>query len=171
MEEYWNVYDKYRNKMDKIIKRDSDERLKDGEYHIVITGIIQNSKNQILITRRNKNKIVYPGLWECTGGSVKAEESSIEAVIREIKEEIGVEFKPTEGRLLGTVKGNNFFRDVWNFRKDILKKDINYNDGEVIDSRWVSLEEYANLYSIGEVVPSGEFVIKMLKIRKLEEER
>ena len=47
MEEYWNVYDKYRNKMDKIIKRDSDERLKDGEYHIVITGIIQNSKNQI----------------------------------------------------------------------------------------------------------------------------
>lgn len=44
MEEYWNVYDKYRNKMDKIIKRDSDERLKDGEYHIVITGIIQNSK-------------------------------------------------------------------------------------------------------------------------------
>ena len=69
------------------------------------------------------------------------------------------------------MKGNNFFRDVWNFRKDILKKDINYNDGEVIDSKWVSLEEYANLYNIGEVVPSGEFVIKMLKIKELEEER
>ncbi len=74
MEEFWNVYDKFRNKTDKIIKRDSEERLKDGEYHIVITGIIQNSRNQILITRRNKNKKVYPGLWECTGGSVKAEE-------------------------------------------------------------------------------------------------
>ncbi len=47
MEEFWNVYDKFRNKTDKIIKRDSEERLKDGEYHIVITGIIQNSRNHI----------------------------------------------------------------------------------------------------------------------------
>lgn len=28
MEEFWNVYDKYRNKTDKIIKRDSEEKNK-----------------------------------------------------------------------------------------------------------------------------------------------
>lgn len=28
MEEFWNVYDKYRNKTDKIIKRDSKEKNK-----------------------------------------------------------------------------------------------------------------------------------------------
>lgn len=171
MEEFWNVYDKFRNKTDKIIKRDSDERLKDGEYHIVITGIIQNSKNQILITRRNKNKKVYPGLWECTGGSAKAEESSIEAAIREIYEEIGIEVKPTEGKLLGTIQTSNYFRDVWKFKKEVQKKDINYNDGEVIEFRWVSLEEYADLYNKGEIVPSGDFVIKMLEKKELEEER
>lgn len=171
MEEFWNVYDKFRNKTDKIIKRDSDEWLKEGEYHIVITGIIQNSKNQILITRRNKNKKVYPGLWECTGGSVKAEESSIEAVIREINEEIGIRLKPTEGKLLGTIQKSNYFRDVWKFKKDVLKEDINYNDGEVIDFKWVSLEEYADLYDKGEIVPSGDFVIKMLERKELEEER
>ncbi len=171
MEEFWNVYDKFRNKTDKIIKRDSEERLKDGEYHIVITGIIQNSRNQILITRRNKNKKVYPGLWECTGGSVKTEESSIEAVIREINEEIGIELKPTEGKLLGTMQRSNYFRDVWKFKKDVLKEDINYNDGEVIDFKWVSLEEYADLYNKGEIVPSGDFVIKMLEKKELEKER
>ena len=171
MEEFWNVYDKFRNKTDKIIKRDSDEWLKEGEYHIVITGIIQNSKSQILITRRNKNKKVYPGLWECTGGSVKAEESSIEAVIREINEEIVIKLKPTEGKLLGTIQKSNYFRDVWKFKKDFLKEDINYNDGEVIDFKWVSLEEYANLYDKGEIVPSGDFVIKMLERKELEEER
>lgn len=171
MEEFWNVYDKFRNKTDKIIKRDSDEWLKDGEYHIVITGIIQNSENQILITRRNKNKKVYPGLWECTGGSVKAEESSIEAVIREINEEIGIELKPTEGKLLGTIQRSNYFRDIWKFRRDVLKEEINYNDGEVIDFKWVSLEEYADLYDKGDIVPSGDFVIKMLVREELEEER
>ena len=76
MEEYWEVYDKYRRKTGRIIKRDSNDRLKDGEYHLVITGIIQNYNNQILITKRNENKKVYPGLWECTGGSVKVGESS-----------------------------------------------------------------------------------------------
>lgn len=28
MEEFWNVYDKYRNKTDKIIKRNSEEKNK-----------------------------------------------------------------------------------------------------------------------------------------------
>ena len=56
MSEYWDVYDKFRNRTNKIIQRDSAERLKIGEYHIVVTGIIENSNKQILITRRNKNK-------------------------------------------------------------------------------------------------------------------
>ena len=73
--------------------------------------------------------------------------------------------------MLGTIQKSNYFRDVWKFKKDFLKEDINYNDGEVIDFKWVSLEEYANLYDKGEIVPSGDFVIKMLERKELEEER
>lgn len=171
MSEYWDVYDKFRNRTNKIIQRDSAERLKIGEYHIVVTGIIENSNKQILITRRNKNKKLYPGLWECTGGSAKTGESSIDAIIREIKEEIGIEFIHEEGKFLGTIQKKNYFRDVWKFKRDISKKDIYYNDGEVIDSKWVSLDEYVGLYNKGEVAPSGDFVIKMLKEKELEEER
>ena len=66
MSEYWDVYDKFRNRTNKIIQRDSSELLKNGEYHIVVTGIVENSNKQILITRRNKNKKLYtiiPNLW------------------------------------------------------------------------------------------------------------
>lgn len=65
----------------------------------------------------------------------------------------------------------NYFRDVWKFKIDISKKDIYYNDGEVIDSKWVSLDEYVSLYKKREVASSGDFVIKMLKEKELEEER
>ena len=171
MDEYWDVYDECRNKTNKIIKRDSHEKLKDGEYHIVVTGIIQNSNKQILIARRNKNKKIYPGLWECIGGSTKIGENSIDAIIREIREEIGIKFMQNEGKLLGTIQKSNYFRDVWMFKKDISKEEIFYNDGEVIDSKWVSLDEYVALYKKGEVTPSGDFVIKMLKEKELEEER
>ena len=92
-------------------------------------------------------------------------------MLREIKEEIGIEFIQEEGKFLGTIQKKNYFRDVWNFKRDISKKDIYYNDGEVIDSKWVSLDEYVGLYNKGEVAPSGDFVIKMLKEKELEEER
>ena len=110
-------------------------------------------------------------IGECTGGSVKAGESSKDAIIREIEEEIGIELKKEEGQFLGTIQKENYFRDVWKFKRDISSKDIFYNDGEVIDSKWVLLDEYVDLYNNGEIAPSGDFIIKMLKEKELEEER
>ncbi len=57
------------------------------------------------------------------------------------------------------------------FKRDIAKKEICYNDGEVIDSKWVLLDEYVCLYNKREKAPTGYFVIKMLKEKELEEER
>lgn len=171
MEEYWDVYDRFRNRTGEIIQRDGNRWLKQEEYHIVITGIIENSRKQILITKRKEDKKVFPGLWECTGGSVKSGETSIEATIREIKEEIGIELKKEEAIFLGTIKKDNYFRDVWKFEKDIEENEVSYNDGEVIDSKWVTIDEYNNLYKLGKIVPSGDFVIKFLDEKELEEER
>ena len=56
MEELWYVYDRFKRKTGKIIKRDSEERLQDGEYHLVVTGILNNSENKILISRRSPRK-------------------------------------------------------------------------------------------------------------------
>lgn len=123
MSEYWDVYDKFRNRTNKIIQRDSAERLKNGEYHIVVTGIIENSNKQILITRRNKSKKLYPGLWECTGGSAKTGESSIDAIIREIKEEIGIEFIQEEGKFLGTIQ-KKIILEMYGNLKEIYPKKI-----------------------------------------------
>ena len=61
--------------------------------------------------------------------------------------------------------------DVLKFKRDIAKKELCYNDGEVIDSKWFSLDEYVCLYNKGEIAPTGDFVIKMLKEKELEEER
>jgi len=171
MEEYWDIYDKYKNKTGRTIKRNSDQWLQDGEYHLVITGIIQNLKNEILISRRRKEKNLYPGLWECTGGSVKTEETSIQATLREIYEEIGIKLKENEGEFLGTIKQSNYFRDIWFFKKDIKNDEIKFNDGEVIETKWVTLEKYEELFNSEVIVPSGHYVIDFLEKRNLEVER
>ena len=54
MVEFWDLYDKNRNKINKVVKR--GEKLSDGEYHIVINAWIKNDKNEFLITRRAENR-------------------------------------------------------------------------------------------------------------------
>ena len=171
MEEYWDVYDKFRRKTGKVIKRNSTDWLKNDEYHIVVTGVIQNSKNQILISKRKKDKELFPELWECNGGSVKVGESSIEAILREIREELGIDFQKKDGELLGTVKKENYFRDIWRFKRDVKDYEINFCDGEVCDYKWVTIQEYVSMYQEGKIVPSGDFVNKFLVEEELEVER
>ena len=66
MAEFWDIYDKNKNKTGRVAERDV-YKFKEGEYHIVVTGIIVNSKNEILISKRAEFK-KYGGMWECNGG-------------------------------------------------------------------------------------------------------
>ncbi len=56
----------------------------------IAVGIILNSeKNQIFLTRRVAGSHLA-GFWEFAGGKVEPEESAEQAVIRELKEEVGI---------------------------------------------------------------------------------
>ena len=52
--ELWDVYDVNRKFTGKVIDRHSDEKLKDGEYHLVVEAIIINFKGEILLNKRSK---------------------------------------------------------------------------------------------------------------------
>lgn len=171
MEEFWEVYDKFRRKTGRTIKRNSEERLKNGEYHLVVTGIIVNSNNQILISKRTNKKTLYPNLWECSGGSAKVGESSHYAIKREIYEELGIYFKENEGEFLGTIQQNDYFRDVWKFCKNIEEEQIEFNEIEVSDVKWVTEDEYKDMYQKGQIVPTGNTIIDLLKKERECEER
>lgn len=55
MTELWDIYDINKNRIGKTAERDV-YKFKEGEYHIVVTGIIMNSKNEILISKRAGHK-------------------------------------------------------------------------------------------------------------------
>ena len=81
----------------------------------VAAGVIISPEGRILLGKRPEGK-PYPGYWEFPGGKVEAGESAREALMRELKEEIGIEplqFHPWICRIFhyahATVK-LNFFR-------------------------------------------------------------
>ena len=172
MSEYWDIYDENRKKTGKIVEREVYE-FKPGEYHIVVTGIILNSKNEILITKRAEHK-KFGLMWECNGGSVLSGETSLQGVIRELKEEVGVEFKKREAIFLKEVKGGKKhpnFKDLWLFRRDIKKEEITFPDGEAIDYKWVTIDEFMKMYNNKEIVPTVDFGVEEYNLALRTEQR
>ena len=53
--ELWDIYDINKEKTGKVIDRHGDEKLKDGEYHLVVEAIIINSKGEIFYYKRESN--------------------------------------------------------------------------------------------------------------------
>ena len=160
MAELWDIYDINKKKIGKTAERDIYQ-FKEGEYHIVVTGIIINSKKEILISKRAKHK-KFGLMWECSGGSILAGETSLEGIIRELREELGIEYKKKEAIFLKGIRRDKIlpdFKDLWLFRKDIDEREITFPDGEAIDAKCVTIDEFIKMYKNKEIVPTVDFGI------------
>lgn len=159
MAELWDIYDDNKIKTGKLVER-GVYKLQKGEYHIVVIALIINSKKEILMTKRAPSKKKEPLKWELTGGSIIAGETSLQGILREVKEEIGQIFKPEDAIFLTSIKRNDIaqdFKDIWLFKKDIQLEDIKFTDGEAIDAKWVTIEELLKMKENKETVSTIDF--------------
>ena len=175
MKEKWDIYDSKRRKTGKTIERKNYQKLKQGEYHIVVTGIILNSENQILISKRAKHK-KFGEMWECNGGSILAGETSLEGIIRELKEELGIQFSEGEAIYLKEIRSDKKpadFKDLWLFKRDIKDQEITFPDCEATDFMWVTIEKFIEMYHNKVIVPTVDFGKEEYEIalKKLENKR
>ena len=170
MEEIWDVYDENKRKTGETMKR-VPYVYTPGKYNLIVTATILNSKNEILISKRAENK-KFGLMWELPGGAVRAGETSLEGILREVKEEIGVKFTKKEAIFLKELKREKDFKDIWLFKREVKDEEIKFADGEVIDTKWVSIEEFLKMFEEKQIVPGVNFVLedynKALQLQKRE---
>lgn len=158
MAEFWDIYDENKRKTGRTAERGVYE-FKNGEYHLVVQAIILNTKNEILISKRALFK-KFGGMWECNGGSALKGETSLEGILREVKEELGIKFSKTEAIFLKEVKREMVpanFKDLWLFKRDIKDEEITFPDGEATDFKWVSIDKFMEMFNNKEIVPTVDF--------------
>ena len=151
MEEYWDIFDENRVFQNKTVKR--GDPLGDGEYYVCCEVWLQNSKGELLVTQRHPNKKAG-GLWEFVGGGVFAGETTLQAAMREIKEEIGVTLTECELSLLHVYKRRNYFMDIYLVKKDVNIQNVVLNENETVAAKWISKEEFRVMVEKQEVVRS-----------------
>lgn len=144
--ELWDLYNEKKERIGKDHIR--GEKVPDGCYHLAVRAWIHNSNGQYLIAQRSADRNSFPLLWECVGGSVLKGETSLHAVIREVKEEVGIDLNEAKGRLMFTEirKQYSYILDGWFFHYD---GDIPLEQAttkEVEQAEWMSLEQIQELY-------------------------
>lgn len=152
--ELWDIYDSNKQRTGRTMKR-NDWCLKDGEYHLTVLGVVCRPDGKFLITQRVMTKAWAPGWWEVSGGAVMAGEDSKDAVMREVKEETGLDVTNAEGGYVFSYQrenpgeGDNYFVDIYRFVMDFAESDVNVQAEEALGFKLATHDEIKELADQG----------------------
>ena len=91
------------------------------QFTIGVFGIIYNEQNQVLLCHRQDYD-----LWNLPGGGMEINESPVECLKRELKEELGVEIRTS--KLMGVYTKPEQTEIVFSFVCQLGAVEINLND-------------------------------------------
>jgi 8-oxo-dGTP pyrophosphatase MutT (NUDIX family) len=125
------------------------------QFWVGIHGIIAN-RGRILVLRRAPAMTYKPGCWDLPGGHLALGESFDGCLLREVKEETGLDVAIE--RLIGLhkVDADLYLQALYACRL-MLYQPIRLRPNEHAESRWVTLAEAAEL----ELIPYLEAVLKL----------
>ena len=130
--EYWDVYDKKGKWKRRVIRK--GERLKNDEYHIIVEGWILRDDGNFIIQRRALDKKSFAGMWYCSAvGSVISRGTPKEGMVREFKEELGIDISEEELHLKRIITEKNTIFYIFLVRKNISLGEIKLQEEEVMD--------------------------------------
>ena len=141
-----DLYDRNKNLTGETIYK--GEPIPADRYIIVVMVFIQNSERKFLIQKRSKEK---DGLYGATGGHPKAGETSLQGIITEIQEEIGLEVAENEIELIyeGREDTERVFFNIYYLKKDFDINTLNLQKEEVEFVEWLTIPEIKQLIAGG----------------------
>jgi 8-oxo-dGTP diphosphatase len=108
-----------------------------------VGGVITDSRGRLLLIKRGHEP--GAGLWSLPGGRIEPGETDAEALVREMREETGLEVEP--GPLLGAVQrptADGGVLDIRDYAATVTRGILTPGD-DAADTRWVS---EADLYTL-----------------------
>ena len=154
--EYWDIINADGTPTGKRIRRSSFNHLSHGQYHLVVHIWIIDSKGNYLLQRRSEHREPMSGEWAATGGSVISGETSSQAAVRELSEELGINVKECELHYIARTVRKNSVVDIWKVGVDVGIDSLQLQSEEVMDAKWVTEQEFKQLIADGQFHNYGQ---------------
>ncbi|GAB2023308.1 NUDIX domain-containing protein [Pseudolactococcus yaeyamensis] len=167
--ERFDIYDDTRKLTERTAVR--GQELKADDYRLIVHVSIMNSKNQLLIQKRQPHKQAWPGFWDISvGGGALAGETSKEAAMREVFEELGLRLDLSEVAPSFMVKFPNGFADEYIIYQDVDLTTLHLQTAEVQAVKWASYDEVMAMVDQGTFFPYQEPMLALIfSFSKMEE--
>ena len=148
MEEKFDVLNELGEFTGKIATR--DECHSKGLWHRAVYAFIINKDFNVLLQKRSANKKLWPNKWDVTvGGHVNTGEFGRQALVRECKEELGIDITDDDIKYIVSTTSiydkngyvNNHFDECYLIIKDVSISDLQLQMDEVSDAKYFSKNE------------------------------
>lgn len=164
--ELWDIYNRDKTKSNRTMVR--GEKFEKDTYHLVVHACVFNSKNEMLIQKRQPFKQGWSNMWDITvGGSAVAGETSQTAIERELLEEIGVKMSLQNVQPHLTINFDTGFDDIYLIEREININELALQYEEVQQVKWAALDEIFQKIDDGIFIPYYKSLIQLFfDIRK-----
>ena len=173
--EYFDVLNEYGEFTGKVATR--EECHKNGYWHRAVYAFIIDNNGNVLLQKRSANKKLWPNMWDVTvGGHVDRGEFGRQALIRETKEELGIEISDEDIKyLVGSTSINEqgdiinkHYNECYLITKNIDVSNIVIQKEEVSEVKYFSREELIkridnNYEGLTEKIGAWNFLKKILE--------
>lgn len=162
--ELLDVYDENGNVTGRVVQRgDKSVTFEENEHIAVAIIFIENNKNEFLI---QKTSHIKGGEYSTTGGHVNSGETPLEAIKREVSEEIGIDINTKDIVSLGFYKIGMPLRYLFYIKKDIDINDVKIQEEEVESVKYMDELEIIELINQGKFLESHALLFKELMNKK-----
>ncbi len=140
--EIFDAYDEHGNELGfELVRGDS---IPTGVYHKIVQIYTLDEMNRILITKRHPLKH-FGYYWEITAGSVIKGEDELNAAVRELFEETGIQVEVSNLHLIQHYLGQNSIWYTYIHKVNMNEHRIQLAENETIDYRFITIDEFNHM--------------------------
>jgi len=124
--------------------------MKIAETIILVSGILNNTKGEILLIKRSKNNKSFKGFWQLPEGKIQPGEQPIEALARELNEELSCQLisaQPVAASAAIVPFGGKIYHLV-RIAFKVKKKGTTILSEEHTSYQWISIEKAVKMLNL-----------------------
>ena len=145
--EHLQVFDEKKNVLEEKVRRDEKYNLPKDKYFMIVLIFIENSKGDFLLQKTSKSR---HSCIATTGGHVTYGDNARKTVVKECKEELGIDISVNSFNYVDTILFKNCFIEIFYTKMELDINKLILQKEEVESVGWYTKDEISKFIANNE---------------------